>query len=159
MCFPSKSDPFLKIYLLASLETHSAYYQAAGYTNRIKGKENYRQFNTFFCPGNISVKGETSFLQRQEQGRGRVSSCHSLFPLPSLFGGSECGTFALWELSLLIYHIAILSSPRTPVTIVLGGFSACTCQKCYYWGKEPYGKLEGVLWMKRVVGRKNHWLR
>jgi hypothetical protein len=52
--FPSPLS-FLKTYFLASLKTHSAYYKASGYINRIKRKkENCRQLNESFCPRNGS---------------------------------------------------------------------------------------------------------
>lgn len=41
--FPVNQTPFKKIYLLASLKTHSAYYQAAGYTNGIKRKRKLQE--------------------------------------------------------------------------------------------------------------------
>lgn len=114
MHFPSKSDPFFKnIYLLASLKTHSAYYQAAGYTNRIKRKRKLEAIEYVLLSRNQLCKRGDIISSKPRAG----TWWGLLLPLtlPTIFSlwGRECGTLAR-ELSLLIYRIALLSSQRTP---------------------------------------------
>lgn len=123
---PVSQTPFFNIYLLASLRHTLLTIRLQATLTEIKEKENYRQLNKFFCPGNSSVKQDASFLQRKVQEHDRISSSHLFFPLSSLFGGSGCRTLALL-ISFLIYHIAIRSSQLTPVTIV-HVLLTCTCR-------------------------------